>query len=207
MAGTTYGGLKVLCERESERYFPGRTLVIRPGLVAGPHDPTDRFTYWCRRMTRRGPVLAPGDPAGPIQFIDARDLAHWTVATTEQAATGIFNAVGPDRTATMADLLAACTRAAAAAPELAWLPEDFLLAQGIAPYTDLPLWLPKDSAGFAKVSAARARAAGLAHRPIEETARDTLAWDATRDPGAPLRNGLSAEREYQVLEAFRLAPG
>lgn len=206
VSGANYGGLKVLCEREAERHWPGRTLVIRPGLVAGPHDPTDRFTYWVRRITRPGPVLGPGDPAGPVQFIDARDLAEWTVRMTEAAATGTFNAVGPGEPATMADLLAACGRAAGKMPETVWLPEAFLLAQGVRPYADLPLWLPRTAAGFARVSSARAVAAGLTHRSPDVTARDTLEWDAGRDAETPLANGLSPEREAALLAAYRSQP-
>lgn len=205
ISGGTYGGLKVLCEREAERQFPGRTLVIRPSLVAGPHDPTDRFTYWARRLTRGGTVLAPGDPAGPVQFIDARDLAEWTVRMTARAATGIFNAVGPGEPATFSDLLAACARAAGTTPSLQWVTEEFLLAQGIKPYTDMPLWVPRESAGFGKTSVARAKAAGLTHRSIQDTAEATIAWDSARDATLPLKNGIVPERERALLAAFQAA--
>ncbi len=206
VTGETYGPLKVLCERAAESALPGRTLVVRPGLVVGPDDPTDRFTYWPHRVAQGGDVLAPGDPAQRVQFIDGRDLAEWTIRMTEQSAVGVFNAVSDRTDWTMGRLLEDCRAASGSDARLVWVPERFLLQAGAAPWTDLPLWLPQETTdeyrGMNSFSAARAVAAGLTFRPLTETVRDTLAWNKTRPANHPFKNGLSREREQEVLAAW-----
>jgi 2'-hydroxyisoflavone reductase len=206
-----YGALKALCERSVEEILPGRALVVRPGLIVGPRDPTDRFTYWPVRVARGGEVLAPGDGKDPVQVVDVRDLAAFLVDLVERGETGRYNAVGPERTLTMGALLAACREAA---PEsdanLTWVPATFLEKAGIAPWSDLPAWVPAGpDAGFTQVSNARALARGLRFRPVVETARDTLAWWRTlpEDRRAKVRAGITAEREAEVLARWRAERG
>ncbi len=204
--GETYGPLKVLCEQAAEHAMPGRVLTIRPGLVVGPHDPTDRFTYWPHRVAQGGDMLAPGRPDTRVQFIDARDLAEWTVKMAGRRATGVFNAVSVNEGWTMGRLLAECRRAVGGAAIPVWVDERFLLDNGVAPWSDLPLWLPQDASdeyrGMSSISAAKAVAAGLTFLPLAHTVRDTLAWDRTRPADAPLKAGLSREREQELLSAW-----
>jgi len=173
--GEHYGALKALCEREAESALPGRTLIIRPGIVAGPHDRSNRFSWWVARCARGGRVLAPGAPERPVQLIDARDLAAFVHDMTAAGETGVFNAVGDELS--WGELLDATCRAAAAGAELCWVPDSALLAAGLDE-GELPLWIAAsdaDNAGFMQVDGTRARAAGLRHRPIAQTAADTLA--------------------------------
>jgi 2'-hydroxyisoflavone reductase len=201
----TYGALKMLCERAAAKRFPDRTLVLRPGLVVGPHDHTERFTHWPRRIARGGPVLA-AEPDQPVQFIDARDLGTWAVAALEAGTTGVFNAVGPEQPLTMGELLAACISVTGSDAEPVWAGDRFLLDQGVEPWADLPLWLPADAAGFLAVDAARARGAGLHTRPPAETIADVLKWDAERDP-AERRDAMPADRERELLALHSAARG
>jgi 2'-hydroxyisoflavone reductase len=201
-----YGGLKVLCEKAAQAALPGRTTVVRPGLIVGPRDPTDRFTYWPDRLARGGEVLAPGDGKDPVQIVDVRDLGAWIVALVEGGVAGTFNAVGPERTLTMGEMLAACGEAIGGDARLTWIPAAFLEKAGVSPWSDMPVWVPAGpDAGFAQMSNARAVAAGLRFRPTVETARDTLAWWRTL-PGerrARPKAGLSPEREREVLARWR----
>jgi 2'-hydroxyisoflavone reductase len=203
ITGESYGALKVQCEQAAEAALPGRALVIRPGLIVGPHDPSDRFTYWPARVARGGEVLAPGDPARLVQFIDARDLAEWMLRLVEAETTGTFNATGPASRLTMGALLATCRAVAGSDATFTWAPEAVLLEHKVAPYTEMPLWVPESEAGFDQFSIARALQAGLTFRPLETTIRDTLAWDATRPPDTERRNGLKPEREAVLLAAVR----
>jgi 2'-hydroxyisoflavone reductase len=203
--GETYGPLKVLCEQAVERYFPGRALQIRPGLIVGPHDPTDRFTYWPCRVQRGGEVLAPGMPTAPVQLIDGRDLAAWIVRLAAGGQTGTFNATGPAAALTMGEMLAACRAAASPEASLTWVDDEFLLAQAVEPWQDLPFWIPASSEngpGLFTIDCRRALAAGLTFRPLAETVRDTLAWANRRDPEWAWRAGLEAEKETAVLQAW-----
>jgi 2'-hydroxyisoflavone reductase len=205
-----YGGLKALCEKAAEDAMPGRVAAVRPGLIVGPRDPTDRFTYWPVRVTRGGEVLAPGDGKDPVQVVDVRDLAAWLVEVVERGVTGTFNAVGPARRLEMAALLADCARAAGTSPALTWVPASFLEKEGVAPWSDLPVWVPVGpDSGFTQVSCARAIAQGLRFRPTVETARDTLAWWATlpEDRRARPRAGIPPEREAEVLARWKASRG
>lgn len=201
-----YGQLKALCEDEVRAAFPDAALVIRPGLIVGPFDPTDRFSYWPIRIARGGEVLAPGDPDRQVQVIDARDLANWTVDCVERGTTGTFNATGPATRLTMREMLEACREGTASDATFTWVDESFLEAEGVGPWMEVPLWLPAsdtDTRGMLAVSIDRAVNAGLTFRPLAETARDTLAWHRSRPAGTQLKAGLQPEREHELLEKWR----
>jgi 2'-hydroxyisoflavone reductase len=185
--------------------MPGRVAVVRPGLIAGPDDPTDRFTYWPVRLDRGGDVLAPGDGEDPVQLVDVRDLAAWMITVVEREAAGTWNATGPADRLTMRAMLESSRAALGSAASLVWVPAPFLAAQKVAPWRDLPAWIPAGRSGFTSLSNARALAQGLRFRPVADTAKDTLAWwkrqpDARR---AKLRAGLSEAREREVLAAWK----
>jgi 2'-hydroxyisoflavone reductase len=204
-----YGGLKVACERVVQTGFGNDAVVIRPGLIVGPHDPTNRFTYWVRRMHEASdgePVLAPASPDRQVQFIDGRDLAAWILDVIEGGTTGVFNADGPAGPITMAEALNACAGAAGTAPQVEWVDEAFLLDHKVEPWMGLPLWIPEDDPeGLAVFDNARAVAAGLTFRPTAETAADTLAWELARTPGplGDLWAGIPREQERELLAAWR----
>jgi 2'-hydroxyisoflavone reductase len=201
-----YGPLKVLSEQEAEKWFPGKALIIRPGLIVGPGDPTDRFTYWPVRIDRGGEILAPGDPSDPVQFIDARDLAEWTIRMVEQGATGIYNATGPRSLLTVAEMLYGIKAVTTSDAHFTWVDADFLEAQKVAPWGDMPVWVPPrgDEAGFTQISIKRALEKGLTFRPLAVTARDTLDWFRTlpADRQAKLGAGIAPQRETEVLAAW-----
>jgi 2'-hydroxyisoflavone reductase len=202
-----YGPLKAYSEAEAKRQFGDKVTIVRPGLIAGPGDETDRFTYWPVRLARGGEVAAPGDGTDPAQFIDARDLAEWIIRLTEQRTFGVFNATGPAHTLTMRQLLEQAAAGVDAAPQLTWIPADFLDAHGVSAWSDMPVWVPAsgDDAGFARRSIARALAAGLTFRPVGVTAADTLAWFRTLPPDrqAALHAGLTPAREADLLAKWK----
>jgi 2'-hydroxyisoflavone reductase len=202
---TLYGPLKAESEREAEKHFPGITTIIRPGLIVGPGDETDRFTYWPVRISKNGEVLAP--PAGdPVQIIDARDLAEWTIRMVEQRAFGTFNACGPEKELSMGTMLEGIREAVKSEAKLVPVTKEFLGNQKVMPWRDLPGWVPGqgETAGFSRTSNAKAIAAGLSFRPLGTTAADTLAWfnGLPAERRAKLRAGLSAEREAALLTAW-----
>ncbi len=198
-----YGPLKALSEKEAEKWFPGKTLVVRPGLIVGPGDQTDRFTYWPVRIERSGEVLAPGKISDPVQFIDARDLAEWTIRMVENGETGICNATGPAAPFAIGGMLSGIKSALDSNAEFTWATEEFLKQQKVEPWSDMPVWTGAES-GLARTSITRALEKGLTLRPLAETARDTLAWFKTQpqDRQSKLRAGLSPEREKEVLAAW-----
>jgi 2'-hydroxyisoflavone reductase len=192
-----YGALKARCERIVEDAYGERALIIRPGLIVGPHDPTDRFTYWPRRVAASGRVLAPAPADAPVQFIDVRDLGQWIVHVTERGASGVFNATG--ETITFEQLLAEC-QAVSGPAEIAWVASERLVEAGVGEWMELPLWIvsPEYSAThLADVS--KAVEAGLTFRPLAETIADTLAWDAEREWPRAEGVGLAPEREQELL--------
>ena len=201
--GETYGPLKALCERAAEAALPGRVNHVRAGLIVGPHDQSDRFTYWVRRAARGGEMLAPVGPDYPVQWVDVRDLAEWIVAVAEAGTAGAFNATGPERPLPLGRLLDACRRAAGSDAAATWVDEAFLTEQKVGAWVELPLWAPAEAAGIMQVDCARARAAGLRFRTVDETVADTLAWDRTRPQQEALRAGLTPEREAELLRAWR----
>lgn len=200
-----YGPLKAFSEQEAEKWFPKQTLIIRPGLIVGPRDETDRFTYWPVRIDRGGEVLAPGDPSDPVQFIDGRDLAEWTIRMVEQRETGSYNATGPDKTLGVGAMLEGIKAANKSNANFTWVNTDFLEAQKVAPWGDMPVWVPPrgEEGGMGRISIKRALAKGLTFRPLADTARDTLAWfKAQPAERQKLKAGISAEREAEVLAAW-----
>src|SRR5207253_69233 len=199
----TYGPLKALSEQETEKWFPGKSLIIRPGLIVGPRDETDRFTYWPVRIDRGGEVLAPGSPDDPVQFIDARDLAEWTIRMVENRETGVYNATGPAKPLGIGGMLDGIKAALKPDAKFTWVSEEFLTEEKVQPWSDMPVWTGKDS-GMARTSIARALAKGLTLRPLGDTARDTLAWfkSLAQDRQAHLKAGLTPEREAEVLAAW-----
>ena len=206
--GETYGPLKVLCEQAVEDAMPGRVLVIRPGLIVGPHDPTDRFTYWPYRVSRGGEVLAPGRPGRPVQFIDVRDLAEWNVRMTEAGHTGIYNADGPQKPMPMGELLETCKTVSESDARFIWVSETFLLDRNVGSWVEMPLWIPEsdlDYAGFFAVDSSKAIAKGLSFRPVSETVQATLEWVASRPENHAWRAGITPEREAELLEAWKQA--
>lgn len=206
ITGDTYGGLKALCEQAAQSAFGDCCLISRPGLIVGPFDPTGRFTWWVQRLARQVhsvDVLAPGKPDSPVQFIDARDLAAWTLLQAERATPGVYNLNGPSRLLTMGEFLQSACDALKPNANLVWVDETFLKDQGVAAWSDLPVWLPSDSFAMHRTPTAKAQAAGLTCRPLRETLIDTLAWcQATQDPARP-GVGLTAEREANLLAAWR----
>jgi 2'-hydroxyisoflavone reductase len=180
---------------------------VRPGLIVGPDDPSDRFTYWPVRVSKGGDVLAPGSPDDPVQLIDAADLGAFLVRLIEGNVTGVFNATGPDKTLTIGAMLDACKAVSKSDAKFQWADPDFLKEQKIGAWMDMPVWVPNrgETAGFAKVSIAKALKAGLTFRPIEETAKATLDWFKTLPPErqAKMKAGLTAERELKALEALK----
>ena len=206
ITGATYGAFKVLAEEEARKAFPGRATIVRPGLIVGPGDPTDRFTYWPVRIQRGGEVLAPGMGHDAVQFIDVRDLTRFIVGLAENDVSGTFNATGPESRISMAGMLYGIRAVTTGPINIHWVPADFLEAQGVQPWSDLPVWIP--GSPILNVRIDRALAAGLSFRALAETARDTLAWHAERaqdqsgDRRSSLRAGLSAEREAEVLAAW-----
>ena len=208
MTPETYGGHKALCEDEVTAMFGPRATVVRPGLIVGPFDTTDRFPYWPRRLARGGEVLAPGRPDAPVQVVDARDLAVWMVDLLERDRAGTYNAVGPERPLTMQEALSGIAGGLGVEPDLTWVDESFLLAHDVVPWLGLPLWVPAADDAFARMSNARALAEGLRTRPLAETARDTLAWERSLSPGARSASpALSSERERELLAAWHARGG
>jgi 2'-hydroxyisoflavone reductase len=197
----TYGPLKALCEDAVRDVFGARALVVRPGLIVGPHDPTGRFTYWPHRVARGGEVLAPGPPERPTQVIDVRDLAEWTVSMCEQSTGGTYNATHPG--VSFSELLEACRAVAGGDASVTWVSDEFLLAEGVGQWLELPLWLTgPEYAAADRTDVSRAIAAGLTFRPLADTVRATLAHAATVE-GV----GLSPERESALLASWKAAAG
>jgi 2'-hydroxyisoflavone reductase len=203
ITGESYGPLKALAETEAEVAWPGRVANVRPGLIVGPFDPSDRFTYWVRRFSRGGEVLAPNRPDMPVQVIDGRDLAEWIVRLAETGTTGVFNATGPAVPHRFDDVLDACNDAAGADAKITWVDEKWLAEQGVGYWVELPLWLPGGEGydGLSAVDVSRAVDAGLTFRSLTDTCGATLEWDRTRD-GAGMDAQLSADREAEVLAAW-----
>jgi 2'-hydroxyisoflavone reductase len=204
-----YGPLKALAEQEAEKYFPGKTTVIRPGLIVGPGDPTDRFTYWPVRIARGGEVLSPGDGSGPTQVIDARDLSEWTIRMAEQRAMGVYNGTGPRRAYTMEEMLYGIRAVVPSSTDVSftWVSEPFLTEQKVSAWGEMPAWIG-DKGGevpLMQISVERSIEKGLTYRPLAVTAKDALDWFRTlpADRQAQLRAGIAPEKEKAVLAAWK----
>ncbi len=206
ITGESYGALKALCEQSAETLLPDRVLTVRPGLIVGPYDLSDRFTYWPVRVQRGGEILAPDSPDWLTQIIDVRDLAEWTIRLVEHNVTGIFNATGPEKPLTFGAVLEASCKISGNQPDFTWVSTKFLLEKGVQPWSELPMWLPGDEdAGGNEIDNRKAVQHGLTFSPIERTIEDTLTWEATRPLDHPWRAGLPADRERQLLEEWRKA--
>jgi 2'-hydroxyisoflavone reductase len=199
-----YGPLKVLSEKEAEKWFPGKTLVIRPGLIVGPRDESDRFTYWPVRINRGGEVLAPGKPQDPVQYIDGRDLAEWTIRMAENQETGIYNATGPAKAFSIGGMLDGIKTALKSNAKFVWVDEKFLTDQKVQAWSDMPVWAGAED-GVTRTNISRALSKGLTFRPLDETARDTLEWFKSRpqDRQAHMKAGITPEREAEVLADWK----
>ena len=199
---TTYGPLKVACEERVTAGFGDRAALIRPGYIVGPHDPTDRFTYWVRRAASGGEMLAPAPADQPIQFVDARDLAAFVLHLAETSTGGAFNVVHPAGTTSLGALIDLARAQTRADTTVTWADGDWLGEQlGDDKYDAFPLWVPEEP-GSHLFDPAHAIAAGLDHRPVAETVRDTLAWDRTRAQEWPMKTGLSPAREADLIAAW-----
>ena len=192
----SYGALKALCEDAVRDVFGQRALVVRPGLIVGPHDPTGRFTYWPHRIARGGEVLAPAPPETPTQVIDVRDLGAWMVELCARGADGTFNATHPG--VSWEQLLDTCGRVTTSDAEITWVSPEFLVEQEVGEWMELPLWLVDPALEYAdRVDVSRALDAGLTFRPLEETVHGTLDQAETTEAA-----GLRPEREAELLAAW-----
>lgn len=206
VTGESYGPLKALCEQAADKALPGRVTNLRPGLIVGPGDPSDRFTYWPVRVARGGEVLAPGGPKDAIQIIDVRDLAEFVVLCIERQVMGLFNVVGPKDELTMGELLDTCKKFSKSDAKFTWASSEFLGAQNVSPWADMPAWLPStgETAGFATINSRKAIEKGLTFRPIADTVQATMEWFTSlpKDRQEKLRAGISPQREAEVLAAL-----
>jgi 2'-hydroxyisoflavone reductase len=199
-----FGPLKAQSEAEAEKWFPGKTLVIRPGYIVGPGDESDRFTYWPVRVERGGEVLAPGSPSDPMQIIDARDLAEWTIRMVEQGTVGAFNATGPKTRLSMGRMLSDMKKTTNSDARFTWVDDEFLKAQKII--DEFPIWTsPKGSEIlYLTTNINKALSHGLTFRPLSDTTRATLEWFRKQTPERQIkmRAGIKPQREAEVLAAW-----
>jgi 2'-hydroxyisoflavone reductase len=200
--GATYGGLKALCEEAVNAVWEGSALVIRPGLIVGPYDTSDRFTYWPWRLSRGGRVVAPDRPSQAVQIVDARDLAQWTLDMLESGCSGVFNGTGPLQPYTLGEVLSRVKSAVGGLAELIPVPISMLEDKDVRFWTEMPLSHGDESDALMRCDVSKAVSAGLKFRPLEETARDTLAFAQSRGEGYVWRNGLPQEKEARILAAW-----
>ena len=207
--GKMYGGLKALCEQAAEEVLPNRVLIIRPGLIVGPYDYTDRFTYWVQRVARgneAGEVLAPGRPDRYVQFIDVRDLAEWIVRMIERKETGVYNANSLPNNLTMERVLEECKMVSASDASFTWVSEEFLMQEKVAPWSEMPLWMPEEGAphlkGFMFINCNKAVGSGLSFRPLNDTIKDTLTWRETNRLNEELKAGIDTDKEQRLLRKW-----
>jgi nucleoside-diphosphate-sugar epimerase len=192
-----YGALKALCEDVVTEVYGERGLIVRPGLIVGPHDPTGRFTYWPHRIARGGEFVVPGPPEERVQFVDVRDLGAWMVELLELGQSGAFNATHPG--VTWGEVVDSCVRVTRSNGQPVWIDSDFLASRGVGEWMELPLWLrDPDSTGMIRADVSRAVATGLVFRPLDETVAATLDLADTTDDV-----GLKPERERELIELWR----
>jgi 2'-hydroxyisoflavone reductase len=205
ITGESYGPLKALCEKTVRDVFGIDSLIIRPGLIVGPHDPTDRFTYWPVRVSRGGDVLAPDKPETPIQLIDVRDLSDFIIELIQQNVTGVFNATGPALELTLGAMLDTCKLVSASDARFKWASAKFLSQNKVAPWSDMPVWIPDsaEEAGFSRINISKAIKSGLKFSPLENTIRDTIKWASERPEDYQWKAGLTSEREKELLELLK----
>jgi 2'-hydroxyisoflavone reductase len=203
--GKLYGGLKALCEQAAEEVLPNRVLIIRPGLIVGSYDYTDRFTYWVMRVARGGEVLAPGRPDRNVQFIDVRDLAEWTVRMIERKETGVYNANGLPNKLAMGRVFEECKIVSGSNSSFTWVSENFLMQEKVVPWSEMPLWMPEGAPhlkGFMFLNCNKAVDAGLSFHPLNDTIKDTLTWHETNRPNEVLKAGIDPEKEQGLLRKW-----
>jgi len=207
--GSLYGGLKALCEQALLAVIPGRSLIIRPGLIIGPYDYTDRFTYWVMRVARGGEVLAPGRPARSVQFIDVRDLSEWILRMVELKASGVYNANGLPGSVTMEEILTECKTVTNSDATFTWCSEAFLIQEDVTAWSKMPLWLPEENApqltGFMFVNCDKAISAGLKLRPLHDSVSAIYSWRSNVPSEDPMIAGLDIESEEQLLRKWHEA--
>lgn len=204
-----YGTFKADCEKVLTDFIPERCLIVRPGLLAGPYDPTDRITYWPSRFARGGKVAVPEHLDRPVQFIDARDVASWVIRLAEEQARGIYIATGPEERLTLGGFFEACQDVARTESQIVRVEDTMLEKAGVTPWTELPLWIPTSMRSFAgamRLDRRKAVEAGLKCRAVKDTLADTLAWDQKRDPSIPRNAGLSEELEAKLLKNPKFIP-
>ncbi len=196
-----YGPLKGDCERVVTKYFPENHLIIRPGVIMGPGDNTDRFTYWVHRIAQGGKILSPGTPRDPIQAIDVRDLVKWMYDIINDGKTGAYNATGPDYDLTMGEFFVSCQKAGKTSAEFTWVDSDFLLEREITPWKEIPLWRRGGyhHKGFMRIDSTKAINDGLKFRPLAESVNDVLAFAKSRDESYEWTAGLDSQKEGQIL--------
>ena len=202
--GPAYGGLKALCEGVVREVMGERGVVVRPGLIAGPRDYTDRFAYWVRRVALGGDVLAPGAPDQAVQFVDARDLAAFYLHVLTHGVRGTYHVTGPVERLSMRAFLDTVRDTLGSDARFTWADEAFLLAEKVTPWSEMPLWLPAAESNLDEADISRALAAGLVLRPVAETVRATLTHEQSL--GAEGRAGsatLKPEREAELLAKWR----
>jgi 2'-hydroxyisoflavone reductase len=206
ITGETYGALKALCENVVQDVYGINSLIIRPGLIVGPHDPTDRFTYWVKRVAQGGEILAPDRPEVLTQLIDVRDLADFILTLIENDVSGVFNATGPDTPLSFGLLLDTCKLVSGSDAKFKWANLDFIVQNNIAPWSDLPAYLPDvgEDVGFSKVDISKAINAGLKFSAISNTVKDTLTWINELPSDYEIKSGLSKEREKELLEKLNV---
>lgn len=202
VTGESYGPLKALCEQAAEAAMPGRVLHVRAGLIVGPYDLTDRFTYWPYRVAQGGEVLAPDGPGADVQFIDVRDLAQWILHMVEAKKSGTYNVTGQAGAVKLGDVLTTSREVSGSDATFTWADEAFLTEHEVSVWIDLPLWVGSELPGFSLVNCDKAFADGLVIRPLAETVRDTLTWQATRPADHEWRAGLRREREAELLQKW-----
>jgi 2'-hydroxyisoflavone reductase len=204
--GKMYGGLKALCEQAAEEVLPNRVLVIRPGLIIGSYDYTDRFTYWVVRVARGGEVLAPGRPDRYLQFIDVRDLAEWIVRMIERKEMGVYNANSLPNNMTMERVLKECKVVSESDASFTWVADDFLLQEKVAGWSEVPLWIPEEDTphlkGFMFINCNKAVGSGLSFRPLNDTIKDTLTWRETNRLNEELKAGIDTDKEQRLLRKW-----
>ena len=203
MTPESYGALKALCEKEVMTAFPDRNVQVRAGMIVGPSDYSDRFTYWVRRVSMGGDIIVPEPRKRPIQIIHAGDLAAWMLHMTEKGGEGIYHATAPKEPHTFEEVLEACREVSGSKPNWVWAPESFFQEEKVEFWQELPLCVPPPEDAVMTVSVAKAIAAGLTWKPLLITTRETLAWDANRPAGTQLKAGLAPEREVALLEIWR----
>lgn len=207
VTGASYGPLKALCEQAVEAAMPGRVANVRPGLIVGPGDRSDRFTWWPHRIAQGGETLAPGFGENPIQVIDVRDLSRWAIQIAEEGTVGVYNTVGLASVITMEEFLHGCKIVLGSDNKFTWVDQQFLLDRQVRAYMEMPLWIPREDPPYGTAQCQKAMAAGLRFRPLGDTIRDTYDWSSAREGYERWRAGMKPEREAQILAEWKEAQG